>query len=180
MLFIAALLSNHPRGAFFNEIYKGPWTWHHVFIHIFGFPASKIAKSWRVCQISPGAPVLRGGMPLGSLRKSSCKNESRDVICRNARGDRMQLRRTITLGDWEKQNQCQGQFKIMCLLTNSSTLAKGKLLRSQDWYPSEQVFGFCTRLGDCGKILRSQEMEVCFLGFPLTRKTGEGEPPKLK
>lgn len=132
MLFIAALLSNHPRGAFFNEIYKGPWTWHHVFIHIFGFPASKIAKSWRVCQISPGAPVLRGGMPLGSLRKSSCKNESRDVICRNARGDRMQLRRTITLGDWEKQNQCQGQFKIMCLLTNSSTLAKGKLLRSQD------------------------------------------------
>ena len=132
MLFIAALLSNHPRGAFFNEIYKGPWTWHHVFIHIFGFPASKIAKSWRVCQISPGAQVLRGGMPLGSLRKSSCKNESRDVICRNARGDRMQLRRTITLGDWEKQNQCQGQFKIMCLLTNSSTLAKGKFLRSQD------------------------------------------------
>ena len=121
ILFIAALLSNHPRGAFFSEIYKGPWTWDHVFIHIFGFPASKIAKSWRVCQISPGAHVLRGGMPLCSRRKSSCKNESQDVICRNARGDRMQLRKMITLGDWEKQNRRQGQFKIMCLLTNSST-----------------------------------------------------------
>lgn len=52
LLFIAVPLINHSRLAFFNEIYKGPWTRDHVFIHVFGFPVSKIAKSWRVCQIT--------------------------------------------------------------------------------------------------------------------------------
>lgn len=60
ILFIAVLLISHPRVAFFNEIYKGPWTLDYVFIHLFGFPISKVAKSWRECQISHGAHVLRG------------------------------------------------------------------------------------------------------------------------
>lgn len=47
--------ADHPRVAFFNEIYKGPWTLVHVFTHILGFPVSKIAESCRVCQISHGA-----------------------------------------------------------------------------------------------------------------------------
>lgn len=65
-----------PRLAFFNEIYKGPWTRDHVFIRVFGFPVSKIAKSWRVCQISPGAHVLGGASSLCSRSKSFCKNET--------------------------------------------------------------------------------------------------------
>lgn len=121
-LFLAFLLINHPRVAFFNEIYKGPWTLDHVFIHIFGFPSSRIAKSWRVCQISPGAHILRGGWLLCSHSKSFCENESRDVICQNARGDRMQLRKPITSADWEKQNKRQGPFKRMCLLTTQILL----------------------------------------------------------
>lgn len=113
-----------PRVAFFNEIYKGPWTPEHVFMHVFGFPVSKIAKRWRVCQISRGAHALRGNALLRSRSKSFCKNETRDVICQNATGDRMQLRETITWADWEKQNKCQGRFKIMCLLTTLTLLLR--------------------------------------------------------
>lgn len=126
ILFIAVPFTNHPRVAFFNEIYKGPWSLDHVFIHIFGFSVSKIARRRRVCQISPRAHVLGGNVLLGSRSKSFCKNETRDVICRNAMGDRMQLRKMIISADWEKQNKCQGPFKIMCLLTTLILLPQEK------------------------------------------------------
>lgn len=56
-------------------------------------------------------------MGLCSRSKSFCNNESRDAICPSATGNRMQLKKVITSADWELQNQRQGWFKIMRLLT---------------------------------------------------------------
>lgn len=108
VLFTAVLPVNRPRGAFFNVIYKGPWTLDRVFPHGFGFPVSKIAKSWRACQIRLEPEfweVTWVSVPVANL---SVRMKPEMLSAPSATGNRMQPSRMVAPADWEKQNKRQG------------------------------------------------------------------------
>lgn len=102
-LFTAVPPVHRPTGAFFNVIYKGPWTADRVFLHVFGFPASKIAKCWRACQIRLGPgfwEVTWGSVPAANL---SGRMKPEMLSAPRATGDRVQPSGTVMPADWERQ-----------------------------------------------------------------------------
>lgn len=89
----------------------GPRIYTHTWL-----PSVQNSQELQGLSDKPWSRALRGNVPLCSRSKSFCENETRDVICQHAARDRMRARKMIASAGWEKQNQRQGQFKIMCLI----------------------------------------------------------------